>query len=560
MNAQTESHVGPPAEGDPENTDVVIVGYGPVGAMMANLLGQAGIRTIVLERDVKPHTMPRAGATDDEVIRVFQAAGLVDQLLPVLDLGQSTQFLSAHGDPLVTMRPTGGHNGFPQLAFFYQPELERVLHEGAARYPHVTVRMGARVEGLHEDGDGVTVWARAGCRGRQTATRARYVVACDGGRSTVRNLRCIEFTGSTYAQPWLVVDAKLEAPLADVTSFQFIGNPDRPGVTLPLPGTHHRWEFMVLPGENHAELATLENARRLISPWVDPDRISILRHIVYTFHARAAARWRSGRVLLAGDAAHLMPPFAGQGLSSGLRDAHNLAWKLAAVIADDADPSLLDSYENERRPHVTRMTRLTRFSGAMVQTRRRRVATVRDALLKKAAHLPYFTEGRFKPDLRYSSGAFDPSRRQAGAGHAFPQPTVRTPEGRLRPLDDLIGSGWALLGRDLDPQAHLRSDGRALWTSLGATYLSIGRPGHRLARCEVGTVAVEDLDGYALDFFDRHGADFAIVRPDRIVFAMADIRGLDRAADLYRSLVRGNVCRPARVRSLPETRKEVGGA
>lgn len=552
MRARTESDADAMTGDDPEVADVVIVGYGPVGAMVANLFGQAGVRTIVLERDTEPHTMPRAGATDDEVLRVFQAAGLVDQLLPGLDLGQSTQFLSVRGDRLVTMRPSGGRNGFPQLAFFYQPDLERVLHEGVARYPHVTVRMGVRVEGLHEDGDGVTVWAREGDRGRQTATRARYVVACDGGRSTVRGLRSIAFTGSTYAQPWLVVDAKLEAPLTDVTSFQFIGNPDRPGVTLPLPGTHHRWEFMVLPGEDHAELATLENARRLVSPWVDPDRITILRHIVYTFHARAAARWRSGRVLLAGDAAHLMPPFAGQGLSSGLRDAHNLAWKLAAVVADGADPSLLDSYENERRPHVTRMTRLTRFSGAMVQTRRRRVATVRDAILKRAAHLPYFTEGRFKPDLRYSSGAFDGSGRRAGAGHAFPQPTVRTSAGRLRPLDDLIGSGWALLGRDLDPQVHMRSESRALWTSLGAAFLSISRPGQRRTPCEVGTVAVEDLDGYALDYFDRHGGDFAIVRPDRIVFAMPDIRGLDRVADLYRSLVRGTASPPSaqKVRSL----------
>ncbi|WP_433191881.1 bifunctional 3-(3-hydroxy-phenyl)propionate/3-hydroxycinnamic acid hydroxylase [Nocardia sp. CA-107356] len=561
MKVQTESTAGTRTDGDPENTDVVIVGYGPVGAMVANLLGQAGVRTIVLERDVEPYTMPRAGATDDEVLRVFQAAGLVDQLLPLLDLGQSTQFLSMHGDPLVTMHPSGGRNGFPQLAFFYQPDLERVLYEGVARYPHITVRMGVRVEGIHEEGEGVTVWARAGDRGRQTAIRARYVVACDGGRSTVRNLRSIEFTGSTYAQPWLVVDAELEAPLTDVTSFQFIGNPDRPAVTLPLPGTHHRWEFMVLPGEDHAELATLENARRLISPWVDPDRITILRHIVYTFHARTATQWRSGRVLLAGDAAHLMPPFAGQGLSSGLRDAHNLAWKLAAVIADDADPSLLDSYERERRPHVTRMTRLTRFSGAMVQTRRRRVAVVRDAMLTKVAHLPYFTEGRFKPDLRYSSGAFDSSRRRAGAGHTFPQPTVRTPEGRLRPLDDLIGSGWAVLGRDLDPQVHLRPESQALWTSLGASFLSISRPGHRRTRCEADTVAVEDIDGYALDFFDRHGGDVAIVRPDRIVFAMPETSDLDHIAGLYRSLVGGDVAAANRAaRSIRTAQKEVGRA
>ncbi|NMN99420.1 bifunctional 3-(3-hydroxy-phenyl)propionate/3-hydroxycinnamic acid hydroxylase [Antrihabitans stalactiti] len=522
---------------DSELTDVVVVGYGPVGAMVANLLGQAGVATIVLERDVKPHTMPRAGATDDEVIRIFQAAGLDDQLLPLLDLGQSTQFVAANGDQLVTMRPSGGRNGFPQLAFFYQPDLERVLHDGVARYPQVSVRMGVRVEAVHDDGDGVTVWTRTGDRGRQTAIRARYVVACDGGRSTVRNLCSIAFTGSTYAQPWLVVDAKLEAPLDDVTCFQFVGNPDRPAVTLPLPGTHHRWEFMVLPGEDQAALATLENARRLISPWVDPDRVTILRHIVYTFHARAADRWRSGRVLLAGDAAHLMPPFAGQGLSAGMRDAHNLAWKLAAVIAGTADSSLLDSYESERRPHVTRMTRLTRFSGALVQTRRRRVAKIRDIALAKAARVSYFTEGRFKPHLRYSSGAFDSSRRRSGAGHAFPQPTVRTSAGRLRPLDDLIGSGWAVVGRDLDPQANMPSESRELWASLGAAYLSVSRPGHRRTRCAAGTVVVEDLDGYVLDFFDRHGGDFAIVRPDRIVFAMPDAGDLDNAADLYTSLV-----------------------
>ncbi|MFJ6985945.1 MULTISPECIES: bifunctional 3-(3-hydroxy-phenyl)propionate/3-hydroxycinnamic acid hydroxylase [unclassified Streptomyces] len=521
--------------------DVVVVGYGPVGAMTANLLGRAGIRTVVLERDTAPHTLPRAGATDDEVLRVFQAAGLIDQLLPVLDLGQSTQFRSARGEPLMTMRPAEVRNGHPQLAFFYQPDLERVLHDGVARYPHVTVRTGVRVEAVQQQDDHVTVWARAGDRGRQTAVRARWVVACDGGRSTVRALCAIPFTGSTYAQPWLVIDAALEEPLAEVPSFQFLGSPDRPGVTLPLPGAHHRWEFMVLPGEDHAEIASPESARRLVSPWVDPDRITLLRHLVYTFHARTAARWRAGRVLLAGDAAHLMPPFAGQGLSSGLRDAHNLAWKLAAVLTDGADPTLLDSYERERRPHVARMTRLTRVSGALVQTRRRRVAAVRDTLLRQTAHLNFFTEGRFKPGLRYSRGAFDRSGRPTGAGHAFPQPTVRTPEGRLRPLDDLIGGGWAILGRDLDPQTHLGADSRALWTSLGAAFLCLSRPGRRGTRCETGTLAVEDLDGHALDFFARHGGETAVIRPDRVVFAMPDLRGLDGTADLYRSLVRGTV-------------------
>ncbi|MFE0712099.1 bifunctional 3-(3-hydroxy-phenyl)propionate/3-hydroxycinnamic acid hydroxylase [Streptomyces sp. NPDC058865] len=523
----------------PRDTDVVIVGYGPVGAMLANLLGRAGIRTTVLERDLRPHTVPRAGSTDDEVLRVFQAAGLADALLPHLDLGQSAQFRSVRGAPLATVRFAGGRNGFERLAFFYQPDLERVLHEGVARYPHVTVVRGARVEGVHEEGDRVTVWAREGDHGRQTSVRARWLVACDGGRSTVRGLCSIAFTGSTYDQPWLVVDAALETPLKEIPSFQFLGDPDRPGVTLPLPGAHHRWEFMVLPGEDHAELATAESARRLISPWVDPDRVTLLRHVVYTFHARAAERWRSGRVLLAGDAAHLMPPFAGQGLSSGLRDAHNLAWKLAAVITDRADPSLLDTYERERRPHVARMTRLTRLSGALVQTRHRRLAAVRDTALSRAAHLPYFTEGRFKPELRYSRGAFDTSRRRSGTGHAFPQPTVRTPEGRLRPLDDVIGGGWALIGNGVDPQVHLSRADRELWASLGAGFVSVVRPGHRWSACEPGTAAVEDLDGHAVAFFARHGGDVAVVRPDRVVFALPDLRGLDSATELYRSLVHG---------------------
>ncbi|MBJ8348310.1 bifunctional 3-(3-hydroxy-phenyl)propionate/3-hydroxycinnamic acid hydroxylase [Antrihabitans sp. YC2-6] len=524
---------------DDVDADVVIVGYGPVGAMFANLLGQSGVRTIVLERDNTPHTLPRAGSTDDEVLRVFQAAGLVDQLLPHLDLGQSTRFISAHGEPLVTMRPSGGHNGFPQLAFFYQPDLERVLHEGVERFPHVTVRRGVRVEALHDDGDGITVWSRTADHGRQTPIRARWVVACDGGRSTVRTLCSIGFGGATYAQPWLVVDAKLEEPLADVSCFQFVGNPGRPAVTLPLPGTHHRWEFMVLPGEDHAEVATLENARRLVSPWVDPQRITILRHIVYTFHARSAARWRSGRVLLAGDAAHLMPPFAGQGLSSGMRDAHNLAWKLAAVIAGTADPAVLDTYEQERRPHVTRMTRLTRLSGALVQTRNPRGARVRDALLKVMARVPYLTEGRFKHHLQYSSGAFVATGRRGGAGHVFPQPKVRTAEGRILPLDNIMGDGWTVVGRDLDPQIHLGAKGKDVWSTLRASYVTVSRPGNRASRCEPGTIAVEDLDGYAFDFFGRHGGDFAIVRPDRIVFALTDIAGLDRVSASYHSLIGG---------------------
>lgn len=524
---------GAGAEGDPHaafDADVAIVGFGPVGAMLANLLGQAGVNTVILERDIKPHTLPRAGSTDDEVMRIFQAAGLIEQLLPALDLGQSAEFLSTQGRRLVTMCPMGRHNGFPQLAFFYQPDLEHVLHRGLERYPHVTIRMGTGVEAVHDDGDGVRVRARTGEQGRHAVPpdidlRVRYVVGCDGGRSTVRNLCSIAFGGATYAQPWFVVDAKLQAPLAHVSAFQFIGDTGRPTVTVPLPGNHHRWEFMVLPGEDHDDFATYENARRLVAPWIDPDELTILRHIVYTFHARTAARWRLGRVLLAGDAAHLMPPFAGQGLASGMRDVHNLAWKLAAVIAGTAGDDLLDSYELERRPHVVRMTRLTQVSGALVQTRSLPVAKVRDIVLRLVSHFRYFTDGRFKPHLRYRAGAFE--CRHAGAGHAFPQPRVRTSSGRIVLLDEVMGQGWAVLGQYRDPQDEL--DDR--WSALGASYIAVCRPGHRPSVLQPGTVTVEDLDGHALNFFDRHRVDIAVVRPDRIVFTTSNTsrRSVDKA-------------------------------
>jgi 3-(3-hydroxy-phenyl)propionate hydroxylase len=518
------------------DADVVIVGYGPVGAMVANLLGQAGITVVVLERDTAPHTLPRAGSTDDDVLRIFQAAGLIDQLLGHLDLGQSTQHVSARGEAVMSMRPSGGRNGFPQLAFFYQPDLERVLHDGLSGYPHVSVKRGVQVEALDDDGRGVTVWLRSIDGGPQTAIRTGYVVACDGGRSTVRTLCSIGFAGSTYAQPWLVIDAKLPEPLATVPHFQFIGNPDRPAVTLPLPGSHHRWEFMVLPDDDPAELTSLETARHLIAPWVDTDSAEILRHVVYTFHARTATPWRSGRVLLAGDAAHLMPPFAGQGLSSGLRDAHNLSWKLAAVIAGRADASLLDTYERERRPHVARMTQLTRLSGTLVQTRNRRLAAVRDGLLKRAGRVSYLAEGRFKPDLAYAAGAFDRTGRRSGAGRAFPQPKVRV-DGTTQRLDDVLGSGWAVIGRGVDPQASFDPRSRALWASLDAAFVMVTAPGQAPVHCESGTVAVDDLDGFVHDFFDRYGGEVAVLRPDRIVFTLASRGYLDRAADLYGSLI-----------------------
>jgi 3-(3-hydroxy-phenyl)propionate hydroxylase len=517
--------------------DVVIVGAGPVGAMLANLLGQAGLSVAALEREIEPYPLPRAGATDDEVVRIFQAAGLADDLLPLMDMGQQTTFLSARGEPVATMRPEGTRNGHAPLGLFYQPDMERILDDGLHRFPQVAVHRGMSVEALHDDGDGVTVWARRGGRGHQVSFRSRYVVGCDGAHSTVRRLCAIPFGGVTYAQPWLVVDAKLDRPLETVPDFRFVGDPRRPAVTLPLPGTHHRWEFMVLPGDDPEDMTTLASAYRLISPWIDPERAQIQRHVIYTFHARTAERWRSGRTLLAGDAAHLMPPFAGQGLASGLRDAHNLAWKLATVLSGTAQPALLDSYERERRQHVLQMTRLTRVSGALVQTRSRRIARVRDVVLKKLARLPYFARGSFKPSLRYGVGAFARPGRGAASGRAFPQPMIMR-AGRPALLDDIIGPGWALIGRAVDPGARMRESDAEHWRSLGANLIALCPPGQAIA-AHTDTLVLEDLGGYGLAFLDTYDAEVVALRPDRIVFASSTARSIHHLTDLYRRLVGG---------------------
>ncbi len=465
--------------------DVLVCGLGPVGELLALLLGRSGASVLAIDASPDPFELPRAAVVDDEVLRIFQAAGLDEEILGASQVQEDVSFIPASGRPYSVLRPVGGSQGHPPLVSIHQPTIERSLAGALGGLPNVETRRGVRLERFtqHDRGARPHVEAVLGGDDGEQRVSASWVVGCDGGQSTVRQLLGIEFGGFTFRQRWLVVDVLVDRPVARVPHPHFFGDWRRPIVSLPMSPGRHRWEWMLHPDEDPEPFLDEASVRERIEPWLDGENAEVERAVVYTFHARTASRWREGRVFLAGDAAHLMPPFAGQGFSSGARDAANLAWKLAAVVGG-APESLLDTYEAERRPHVRAMTKLALLMGRFIQTTDRRVAAVRDTFLGgfERSGLAAWTRERIKPVPAYGEGAFAgrphrlPFRRDAGS--QFPQPRVRAGGGEAM-LDDLLGPGWSAVS--LDPAA---ADGVTLGTqgsvdargAIAATMLGVLAP------------------------------------------------------------------------------------
>ncbi len=478
----------------------IIVGAGPVGLMLANLLGGSGGRVLVLERRTEPYTVPRAIAYDSESLRLFQKIGLLDQLEPTLERDVPVVYFNGNGRELMRMARPDRPYGHSQTGTFYQPEMEAVLRAGVARFGHVEVKMGAAVTGLSQDGGGVQI-AYTTTDGIPHRVEADFVIGCDGGQSFVRDAAGIGFGGDTFAEKWLVVDCIDEG--YGVREMQFFCDPARPALTLPVSRGRRRWEFLQLPGETSTDLEREETVRRLIAGYAPVDRSIIERATVYTFHARYADRFRERRVLLAGDAAHVNPPFAGQGLNGGLRDAQNLAWKLDLVRRGVAGDALLDSYETERRPHVKAMTDLALKLGRIIMPTARWRANMRDMSMAAMALVPgqkdHVDRGGMLPRPRLADGAVCSSAR--AAGHMLVQPRIGDTL-----LDELTGPGWAALGVGTDPAAGLHVDDLALLARLGARLVTADHP---LLAEQVGNGRI------------------AIVRPDRFI---ADVLPADAAA------------------------------
>ncbi|MFD4504118.1 bifunctional 3-(3-hydroxy-phenyl)propionate/3-hydroxycinnamic acid hydroxylase [Streptomyces sp. NPDC058457] len=494
--------------------DVAVIGYGPTGATAANLLGGMGLRVVVLERDAEIYSRARAISTDEEVIRIWQRIGLAERLKLDMLAERPLDFVDAQGRTFLSACPAPRGHGHPPQMFIYQPALEQVLRDGLDRYPNVEVLLRHECLRLRQsaDGDGVELTV-VGADDSVRRLRARYVIAADGGSSLTRAQLNVGYEGRTYEDRWVVIDTEMLKPWPDHDRLRFRCDPARPAVDCPTPLGHHRWEFPILPGDDEKHLTTDDAIYAMVSRYgIGRDRIRILRATVYSHHVRFADRFRVGRVFLAGDAAHAMPPWIGQGMAAGVRDAANLCWKLAAVLRGELPEPLLDSYEAERKPHVKEVTRRAVLVGRLITERRLPVARVRNTALRAIRPLSGLTsrlvDANWIPVASYAKG-FQARPRTQASGRQLPQPWVTGPDGERVRLDDVLAGRWLLL--HLGPPRP-----QPAWERTGVPALAVLPAGSRPA----GN-AVVDSDGVLLPWLAERDVTTLALRPDAYVYAAA---------------------------------------
>ncbi len=507
--------------------DVVVVGAGPVGLTLANILGLQGVRTLVVDERDSLIDYPRGVGLDDEALRTFQSIGLVDRILPHTVPNQILRFVDFKRRVLAEMAPPDARFGWPKRNGFVQPLVDAELLRGLDRFGHVEVRWNRPMTSCVQDDDGVTV--ECGADGDTARVRARYVVGCDGGRSITRRMMGVSFDGTTSSTRWLVVDVAND-PLGHPNS-EVGADPERPYASISIAHGIRRFEFMIHADETDEQAEDPAFLTRMLARMVPhPERVDVIRRRVYTHHSRIAGAFRTGRLLLAGDAAHLMPVWQGQGYNSGIRDAANLGWKLAAVVTGRAAGRLLDTYDIERRKHARAMIDLSTMVGRVISPTDRRITTARDLLVRSASIVPslkrYVLEMRFKPMPRYEQGAVvhsvghqKPRRAESPVGTLFIQPRVdtRTQDDVL--LDDVLGDWFAVLCWNNNPRKILGDEAFAKWKALGARFVAL-RPLtqlHWTGHDDPDVVVVGDRGGAVKSWFDAHQESVLFLRPDRCI-------------------------------------------
>jgi 2-polyprenyl-6-methoxyphenol hydroxylase-like FAD-dependent oxidoreductase len=517
--------------------DVLVVGAGPVGQVTALLLAQRGLRVSVVERWAQPYPLPRAVALSHDSQRVLRQLGLGEELAGMLEpWGQDGQHFilqDASGRTLTESPITlESQSGLADMSGFSQPELEQLLERRVQADPLIDQHRGFTLEAVSDDGSDVTATIRAHTGlaaipdGELRILRAAYAVGCDGANSTVRSLLGLEMTDLGFNRDWLVVDVVPHAPLTWLPyACQRLG-PARPATLVPAGPGGRRWEFMIMPTDDQDNVDTEENAWRLLEPWgIHPGNAELVRQTRYTFRGRWAAQWRRGRVVLAGDAAHQMPPFMGQGLNSGIRDAANLAWRLALLVNGEGRDSLLDDYAAERSTQVAQVVEQTVLIGQMFCMTDPEECAQRDAGLTGLANL----------DIQEASQNWllrGGTLQDDGIGGSLGlQATVGT-KTQTALLDAIIAPPcFVLLGRDSDPADRLSPPVRAAWQGLG------GRSAH------FGPGGLADTEGKYARWFERLNASVVVIRPDFQVFGgVVDPSTTDGLVDNLAERVLANGC------------------
>jgi 3-(3-hydroxy-phenyl)propionate hydroxylase len=482
---------------------IIIVGAGPTGLAMGNLLGMMGIDVLILERNASLSNFPKAISIDDEGLRVCQAMDLGHTVIENVLLDIGAHYISGK-HYLAKVVPTSKRNGYPLISTFHQPEFEATLLHGLKRFPCVSIQFQHNVETFQQCDTDVILSVRTS-EGMLKKYSCAYLLACDGAKSAIRRQLGIKMRSSTFSQKWLVIDTINDTDASTVAVF--FCNPKRPSVTVPAPHASRRWEFMLLPGEKEDELLLDGSIRSLIRQVGGSRDPQIIRRQIYTFHAAIAENFSKGRVFLLGDAAHLMPPFGGQGMNCGLRDAHNLSWKLQKVLQGVASPTLLETYNQECQKHVAGLILLSKFLGTIIMPTSKAFAFLRDSVFFTLNTVPairdYLSEGRMKPQPRYKKGfmSVDGSRASKTlAGMMLPQPEIKTPQGKKMLLDNVLGQDFALLRLCHKPDEAFTSLNDDTWQRLGTRFVSIEN----------------EIEGFPSNQRDL----FILVRPDRYIYGV----------------------------------------